>query len=148
MPRKAKSSVTVQPEQETKNTRKPYPSREERLVAIEKNIERLTKLNEDRAALIAKTEKTLAERKTALERTEAELRKELEKKEHLVEVMNRPAKDAPAKLSPEARTEQRKAALAKARAVKKAEKDKYDQLLAALQESGKSLEDLLQALNN
>ena len=46
--------------------RKPYPTHEERLAAAEKQIERLTKLNAERTALIEKTEATLSERRAAL----------------------------------------------------------------------------------
>ena len=58
----------------------------------------------------------------------------------------KPAKAAKPKLSAEERSARRKEALAKARAVKKAEKEKYDALVAALAESGKTVDELLDAL--
>lgn len=126
---------------ETVKTRKPYPSHEERLAAVDASIERLTKLNADRSALIEKTEALLAERRAALVKSEDALARELAKKEKLVAMMNRPAKTAAPKMTPEER-----AALAKAREVKKAEREKYDTLLSALAESGRSMDDLLAEL--
>ena len=127
---------------ETVKTRKPYPSHEERLAAVDASIERLTKLNADRSALIEKTEALLAERRAALVKSEDALARELAKKEKLVAMMNRPAKTAAPKMTPE----KRRAALAKAREVKKAEREKYDTLLSALAESGRSMDDLLAEL--
>ena len=60
--------------------------------------------------------------------------------------MNRPAKTAAPKMTDEERAEKRRAALAKAREVKKAEREKYDAFLSALAESGKSMDDLLAEL--
>lgn len=88
--KKAKEAAKV----ETVKTRKPYPSHEERLAAVDASIERLTKLNAERAALIEKTEALLAERKAALVKSEDALAKQLAKKEKLVAMMNRPAKTA------------------------------------------------------
>ena len=140
--KKAKEAAKV----ETVKTRKPYPSHEERLAAVDASIERLTKLNAERAALIEKTEALLAERKAALVKSEDALAKQLSKKEKLVVMMNRPAKTAAPKMTDEERTEKRRAALAKAREVKKAEREKYDAFLSALAESGKSMDDLLAEL--
>lgn len=117
--------------------RKPYPSHEERLAAIDASIERLTKLNADRSALIEKTEALLAKRKSALAKSEKALAQQLAKKEKLVAMMNRPAEE---------RAEKRRAALAKAREVKKAEREKYDAFMSALAESGKSMDELLAEL--
>ena len=126
--------------------RKPYPSHEERLAAIDASIERLTKLNADRSALIEKTEALLAKRKSALAKSEKALAQQLAKKEKLVAMMNRPAKAAAPKMTAEERAEKRRAALAKAREVKKAEREKYDAFMSALAESGKSMDELLAEL--
>ena len=130
-----------------KKARKPYPTHEERLAAVNQDIERLTKLNEERVALVAKTEEKLAERKTALARSEEALLKAQAKREKIVSVMNRPKKAPVEKLSPEERAEKRKAALAKAREVKKAEKKKLNALMAAIEQSGKSVDEVLAGLN-
>ena len=114
---------------------------------MNQDIERLTKLNEERVALVAKTEEKLAERKTALARSEEALLKAQAKKEKIVSVMNRPEKAPVEKLSPEERAEKRKAALAKAREVKKAEKEKLNALMAAIEQSGKSVDEVLAGLN-
>ena len=140
--KKAKEAAKV----ETVKTRKPYPSHEERLAAVDASIERLTKLNAERAALIEKTEALLAERKVALVKSEDALAKQLAKKEKLVAMMNRPAKTAAPKMTDEERAEKRRAALAKPREVKKAEREKYDAFLSALAESGRSMDDLLAEL--
>ena len=126
--------------------RKPHPTHEERLAAAEKQIERLTKLNAERTALIEKTESTLNERRAALAKSEAALEAAKAKKERIIEAMNKPVKETKPKLSPEERAQRRRDALAKAREAKKAEKDKYEALLSALAESGKSVDDLLEEL--
>ncbi len=130
---------------ETKK-RKPYPTYEERIAAADQAIARLTRLNEERASLIAKTEAKLEERRAALVKSQEALEKEKAKKERLVAAKNRPAKEPVPKLTPEERAERRKAALAKAREVKKAEKEKYDTLMAALAERGKTVDELLNEL--
>ena len=127
---------------DTAKGRKPYPTHEERLAAAEKQIERLTKLNAERTALIEKTEATLSERCAALAKSEAAKAK----KERIIEAMNKPAKETKPKLSPEERAQRRRDALAKTREAKKAEKEKYEALLSALAESGKSVDDLLEEL--
>lgn len=135
-----------QPEQSATKERKPYPSHAERLIAVDKSIERLTNLNTARVSLIEKTEQTLAERKAALVKSEAALESTKALKERIITAINQPPKPPVAKLSPEERTERHKEALAKAREAKRAEKEKYDALIAALQESGKSVDDLLEEL--
>ena len=60
--------------------------------------------------------------------------------------MNRPAKAPAPKLTPEERAERRKEALAKAREAKRAAKEKYDALIAAIEESGKSVDEVLEEL--
>ena len=131
---------------DTAKGRKPYPTHEERLAAAEKQIERLTKLNAERSALIEKTEATLNERRAALAKSEAALEAAKAKKERIIEAMNKLAKETKPKLSPEERAQRRRDALAKAREAKKAEKEKYEALLFALAERGKSVDDLLEEL--
>lgn len=137
MPRKKKT---------TEKVRKPYPTYEERIAAADQTIERLTKLNEERAALIARTEAQLAERRSALDKSQVALEKAKAKKERLVAAMNKPVKEPAPKLTPEERAERRKEALAKAREAKRAEKEKYDALMAALAENGKTIDELLDGL--
>ena len=127
-------------------TRKPYPSIDERIALADQAIERLTKLNASRAELIAQTEAKLAGRKAALAKSQEALEKEEAKKARLLAAKEKPAKAAKPKLSAEERSARRKEALAKARAVKKAEKEKYDALVAALAESGKTVDELLDEL--
>lgn len=139
-----------------KKTRKPYPTQEERLNALNEQIERLTKLNAERSALIAKTEEKLNERRQAFAKSEATLQKVLARKEKLILAMER-AKAASEKatitLTPDERAQKRKEALAKAREVraqrseaKKAEKAKLDELLKRLAQEGKSVDALIEAL--
>jgi len=146
---KKKQLVVEQPVEqpiEAVKERKPYPTHEERLAMADKKIEQLTKLNADRVLLIEKTEKTLADRKAALDKSEAALEEAKALKERIVERMNRPAKAPAPKLTPEERAERRKEALAKAREAKRAAKEKYDALIAAIEESGKSVDEVLEEL--
>ena len=122
------------------------PTHEERLAAVEKQIERLTKLNAERASLIERTEATLSERRAALAKSEAALEAAKAKKERIIEAMNKPVKETKPKLSPEERAQRRRDALEKAREAKKAEKKKYAALLSAQGGSGKSMDDLLEEL--
>ena len=85
-------------------------------------------------------------RKAALAKSEEALEKEEAKRTRLLAAKEKPAKATKPKLSAEERSARRKEALAKARAVKKAEKEKYDALVAALAEKGKTLDELLDAL--
>lgn len=143
--KKVETPVVETPESEpivVSKTRKSYPSNEERIVMVDQQIERLNKLNASRAALIEKTEKTLNERKDALDKSTAALEKALAKKERLLEMRNKPAKTPSAKLTPE----ERQARMAAGRAAKKAEMEKYAELIAALEENGKSVADLLNEL--
>ncbi len=96
--------------------------------------------------LIEKTEATLNERHTALAKGEAALEATKAKKARIIEAMNKSVKETKPKLSPEERAQRRRDALAKAREAKKAEKDKYEALLSALAEGGKSVDDLLEEL--
>lgn len=142
MPRKAKKVAET-----PKKTRKPYPSIDERIAAAEQEIEHLTRLNEERVTLIAKTEAKLEERRSALAKSQEALAKELAKKEHLLQLKNRPVKAPGQKLTAEERKVRRQEALAKARAVKKAEKEKLSALMSALKDSGKTVDELLAELN-
>ena len=129
-----------------KKPRKPYPTHEERVAAADQTIARLTALNAAREARIAQAEADLEARRAALEKSQAALEKAKAKKEHLLALLNRPPKQAKAKLTAEERSAHRREGAARARAAKKAEKEKYDQLLAALAESGKTVEEVLEAL--
>lgn len=143
MPKKAE---VAQNQPVAKKPRKPYPTHEERVAAADQTIARLTALNAAREARIAQAEADLEARRAALEKSQAALEKARAKKEHLLALMNRPPKQAKAKLTAEERAAHRREGAARARAAKKAEKEKYDQLLAALAESGKTVEEVLEAL--
>lgn len=143
MPKKAE---VAQNQPVAKKPRKPYPTHEERVAAADQTIARLTALNAAREARIAQAEADLEARRAALEKSLAALEKAKAKKEHLLALLNRPPKQAKAKLTAEERAAHRREGAARARAAKKAEKEKYDQLLAALAESGKTVEEVLEAL--
>ena len=143
MPKKAE---VAQNQPVAKKPRKPYPTHVERVAAADQTIARLTALNAAREARIAQAEAGLEARRAALEKSRAALEKAKAKKEHLLALMNRPPKQAKAKLTAEERAAHRREGAARARAAKKAEKEKYDQLLAALAESGKTVEEVLEAL--
>ena len=143
MPKKAE---VAQNQPVAKKPRKPYPTHEERVAAADQTIARLTALNAAREARIAQAEAELEARRAALEKSQAALEKAKAKKEHLLALLNRPPKQAKAKLTAEERAAHRREGAARARAAKKAEKEKYDQLLAALAESGKTVEEVLEAL--
>lgn len=143
MPKKAE---VAQNQPVAKKPRKPYPTHGERVAAADQTIARLTALNAAREARIAQAEADLEARRAALEKSRAALEKAKAKKEHLLALMNRPPKQAKAKLTAEERAAHRREGAARARAAKKAEKEKYDQLLAALAESGKTVEEVLEAL--
>ena len=127
-------------------THKPYPSIDERIALADQEIERLTKLNAARTELIAQTEAKLAERKTALAKSEEQLEKVKAKKERLLAAKDKPAKEPAPKLTQEERNTRRQEVLAKAREARKAKKEKYDALVAALAQSGKTVDELLDAL--
>ena len=143
MPKKAE---VAQNQPVAKKPRKPYPTHEERVAAADQAIARLTALNAAREARIAQAEADLEARRAALEKSQAALEKAKAKKEHLLALLTRPPKQAKAKLTAEERAAHRREGAARARAAKKAEKEKYDQLLAALAESGKTVEEVLEAL--
>ncbi|MBQ3079368.1 MAG: hypothetical protein IJC48_05120 [Clostridia bacterium] len=112
----------------TAKERKAYPSLDERLVMVNQKIEQLEKLNAGRRALIEKTETTLNERKEALRKSEAQLEKALNKKQKLIAIQKRPTSKAAN------------------RAMKSEEKKRLNELYQALKAKGKSVEDLLAAL--
>jgi len=143
-PKKVNSlKVQVAPvSQEKKSTRK-YPSITERVALAEKQAERLAKTIETRKALIEKTEEIQNERRAALAKNEAQLEKALSRKQRLMDQKDKPAKAATQKLSPEELKAKRAEGMARARAAKKAEKEKMNQLLAALKNSGKTVDDLI-----
>ena len=109
-------------------TRKAYPTLDERIAIADKKIESLTNLNNEREALVAKTEKKLEERKVALARSTEQLNKVLAHKEHLVEIKNRPATQ-PGRSA--AKSEERKRA---------------EELLSVMKAKGISMEELLAKL--
>lgn len=115
------------------NARKPYPSCDERIALADAQIARLSKLNAERTALIEKTERTLAERKDALAKSTTALEKAQTKRDRLIA-----SKEKPVKKTAEERAAEK--------AAKKAEQDKALELLAALKDSGKSVEELLAEL--
>lgn len=123
--------------------RKSYPSTDERITMADKQIERLTALRSSREALVAKTESLLSERQKALASCAIALEKAEAKKERLVTARNKPVKAPKAKLTPE----ERKAHMAAGRAAKKAEKEKYDAVVAAIQASGKTLDEFIAEMN-
>ena len=134
---------------DTKKPRKPYPTHDERISAVETKIENVTKLIASREALVASTAAKLNERNTALERAKAELTALQEKKMRIIENKAKAAnKVSRPKLSPEERKAHRMEALEKARAVRKAEKEKQDLLIEKLAASGKTIDELLAMIDN
>lgn len=109
-------------------TRKAYPTLDERIAIADKKVESLTKLNNEREVLVAKTEKKLEERKVALARSTEQLNKVLAHREHLLEIKNRPAAQ---KGRSAAKSEERKRA---------------EELLSVMKAKGISMEELLAKL--
>ena len=109
--------------------RKAYPSLEERLVMVNAKIEHLEKLNSEREALIAKTEKTLNERKEALRKSQNQLDKALARRARLNNIKSKPNDMA-------------------ARAEKAAEKKSIENLLTAMKAKGLSIDDVVASLND
>ena len=141
MPRKAKKPVEVK-------TRKQYPDRATRIAMADEKIQRLEKLNEEvaelaatlnyaaaelskvedlRRELIAKTEAKLNDRKESLAKSEAELEKVKARRERMIAMQDRPAA-----------SESRKA--------RSAEKAELEKLRALLAEKGVTAEELLAKL--
>ena len=132
-----------------KAPRKPYPALEERISMGNASIAKLAALCESRGKLIEKTEATLAERKTALARVTADLEKAKAKQEKLLLLKDKKAGTAktPAqKLSAEERKATRQAAMAAAREAKKEKKAKMAQLLEKLDQSGLTLDEVIDKL--
>lgn len=119
--------------------RKPYPTVAERIALADKQIARLTALNASRAALVEKTAKLLNERQDALAKSMAALEKAESKRLKLVATANKPPKSPKQKLTPE----ERKARMAAGREAKRLEREKVEALMAALKDSGKSVDELL-----
>lgn len=105
MPKKAE---VAQNQPVAKKPRKPYPTHEERVAAADQTIARLTALNDAREARIAQAEADLEARRAALEKSQAALEKAKAKKEHLLALLNRPPKQAKAKLTAEERAAHRR----------------------------------------
>lgn len=105
--------------------RKPYPNRDERIEMAGQKIERLESLNADRELLLQKTEKKLADRRAALEKSRADLENAIALKERLIAAKDKPARNAAA------------------RAAKAAEKAAIDELKAKLEAKGKTLADFI-----
>lgn len=121
--KKAKTETVV-----VEKTRKAYPTLDERITIADKKVESLTKLNNEREVLVAKTEKKLEERKIALARSTEQLNKVLAHREHLVEIKNRPA-------TPQGRS-----------AAKSEERKRAEELLSVMKAKGISMEELLAKL--
>ena len=133
----------------SKKQRKPYPTYDERIAAIETKTESVTKLIASREILVAETKKKLDERIAALEHAKNELVALQERKTRIIENKAKAEnKVTRQKLTPEERVEHRKESLAKARAARKVEKEKRDALMAKLAESGKTIDDILSMLDN
>ena len=126
--------------------RKAYPSIDERIALADKQIARLVKVIDKRGKLIEKSEAILNTRKAALAKNATLLEKAQNRKHALVARKDKPVKTPGPKLSPEELKVKRAESLAKARAAKKAEKEKFEQLRSALKDSGKSVEDLLKQI--
>lgn len=108
-----------------KKARKPYPTREERIVLAEEQIKTLTRLTKSRKVLVEKTEKTLNSRKKALDKCTFALDKAIQRRERLLE-------------TPEAK--------AQARVKRAAEKKQIAELMSVIRQSGKTMEDVLSTL--
>ncbi|GHU67716.1 hypothetical protein FACS1894184_08090 [Clostridia bacterium] len=104
-------------------SRKAYPTHEERIQMADDQIMHWEALNARRRALVASTEKALADRKNALTKGEAEVARLIEWKQRLIEIKEG--------LPSTNRTHSRQ---------------KYNELLNALKNSGKSMDDLLDEL--
>jgi len=133
-----------------KTPRKPYPALDERVSLSETAIAKLTALYESREKLVKKTETTLTERKTVLARIASDLEKAKAKQEKLLALRqkkaNKPA--APAqKLSAEERKAARVVAMAAAREAKKAKNAKMAQLLEKLDQTGITLDEVIEKLD-
>lgn len=113
------------PVQEPK-TRKAYPSVDERIALADEKIARLEKLNAERALLVEKTAALLADRQSALTKSQEQLEKIRQRRERLIASKEQPVKQP--------------------RPRKAAADSQYQELLSALEASGKSMADLLAEL--
>lgn len=140
MPRGVKGSGKSKKAAKTAKTRKPYPTHEERLIAVDADIERLTKLNEERVELVKKTEEKLAERKIALQRSEDMLLKAQAKREKIISVRiaRRRSRGRQADSGGARRQAQRVVGEGAPRP-KRLNAKNHNALLAAIEESGKSV---------
>lgn len=145
-----KPTVTSTADTSAKAARKPYPSLDERIKLGESAISKLTSLYESREKLVQKTEATLTERKTVLARIALDLEKAKAKQEKLLALQQKKG-DKPAapakKLSAEERKAARVAAMAAAREAKKAKNAKMAQLLEKLDQSGITLDEVIDKLD-
>jgi len=135
----------------TKASRKPYPSIDERITMSNAAIARLMALSESRQKLIVKAEEALAERRDALVRIEADLEKAKAKREKLLLQKNKKSETSASdshKLSAEERKAARLAAMSAAREAKKANKAKMAQLMEKLDQSGLTLDEVIEKLGN
>ena len=126
-------------------TRRPYPTREERISVIDSKIVSLQSLIEDRKKLIAKSEAKLNERKAAMAKNEAMLEKLTKLKERLTTPKEKVVRP---KRSPEEIAEIRKANIAKARESRKANAARIANLEKILSEKGITLDEVIDRARN
>ena len=129
-----------------RKARKPYPTFDERIAMVDAKIKQLEELIQSRAQLIAETEAKLNERKAALTKNQEALEKAKAKKEHLIELKNRPEKPVRPKGDPAEVKARRQEAAAKAREARKAKKAQMEALMEKLAQSGKTIEELMAEL--
>ncbi|MDR2657961.1 MAG: hypothetical protein LBB86_09070 [Oscillospiraceae bacterium] len=115
--------IDVESEGGGSKLRKPYPTHEERIRMADEQIQHWESLNARRRKLVAATEKTLEDRKSALAKGEAEIQRLIDWKQRLAEI-----KDG---MPSTTRTHTRQ---------------KYNELMNALKVSGRSMDDLLYQL--
>lgn len=136
----------------TKASRKPYPSIDERIIMSNTAIARLSVLSESRGKLIEKMEATLAERKDALVRIIDDLEKAKAKREKLLLQKNKKSEPSVPNMAHKLSAEERKAArliaVSAAREAKKANKAKMAQLMEKLDQSGLTLDEVIEKLGN
>lgn len=111
-----------------KKARKPYPSREERVIMADAKIAQLQKLNAEREVLVALTEAKLNKRKEALAKSTAALEKTIAKKAKIIANGENPGQST------------------RARTAKQEEKQLFQELKDALKAKGMSVTDLLKEI--
>jgi hypothetical protein len=116
--KKPRAKKAEPPPPVSKKEKKPYPSRDERIVNVDKEIAHWECLNEKRRGLIIDAEKVVTDRTALLEKGEAELIKLYAWKERLIGIRDGTNKPSVAK-------------------------QQYAELIAALKVSGKSVDDLI-----